>query len=236
MAIKRIVSTEFWTDSKVVDEFSPEDKYFMLYLLTNPHTTQLGIYKLNEKIAAFELGYSTEAVKVLLDRFENKYELIKFSKETKEIAIKNYLKHSIVKGGKPVEDLLDKELNQVKDKNLVNWVFHCLNEYLNLNETVIKVLNKNINDNDNDNEESYHDSYNDSLKGRKIKCFIPPTIDQIKEYCEQRNNNVDAKRFYDYFDSSDWVDSNGNKVKNWKQKIITWESLGNKNERKVADF
>jgi hypothetical protein len=42
--IKRIVSTGFWTDDKVLD-MTPDEKLFMLYLITNPHSTQLGIYK-----------------------------------------------------------------------------------------------------------------------------------------------------------------------------------------------
>lgn len=49
MSVKRVVDTQFWNDDKVVDCFSPEDKLFMLYLMTNPHTTQLGIYPVNEK-------------------------------------------------------------------------------------------------------------------------------------------------------------------------------------------
>ena len=102
MAIKRIVSVDFWTDEKVMDMFSAEDKYFMLYLLTNPHTTQLGIYKFNCKLAGFELGLSIETVKVLLDRFENKYHLVRYSATTQEIAIKNYLRHSVITGGTPV--------------------------------------------------------------------------------------------------------------------------------------
>ena len=57
MGIKRLVDTSLWTDGKV-DEFTPEDKYFMLYLLTNPFTTQLGIYELSIKQAAFQMGYS----------------------------------------------------------------------------------------------------------------------------------------------------------------------------------
>ena len=93
--IKRCVSTAFWKDDKVLNEFSPEDKYFFLYLLTNPHTTQLGIYHLPIKVASVELGYSIDAIKVLLDRFENKYDIIRYSKDTNEVAIKNYLRHSI---------------------------------------------------------------------------------------------------------------------------------------------
>jgi hypothetical protein len=52
---------------------------------------------------------------VLLERFENKHQLLKYSKETQEVAIKNYLRHSIVKGGKPVLDCLNRELGQVKN-------------------------------------------------------------------------------------------------------------------------
>ncbi|MEG2193150.1 MAG: DUF4373 domain-containing protein, partial [Oscillospiraceae bacterium] len=55
------------------------------------------------------------------------------------------------------------------------------------------------------------------------KHFIPPTLDEVTEYCKQRKNNVEAKRFVDYYSANDWVDGKGNKVKNWKQKLITWE-------------
>lgn len=174
MAVKRIVDTSFWNDDKVVELFSPEDKLFMLYLLTNPHTTQLGIYKINKKIMAFELGYSLETIQVLLDRFETKYNMIMYCNETNEMAIKNYLKYSIIKGGKPVEDCLTKEIKQVKNKQLINYVFNNIKGDSNINETVNKIINeyKNDNDNDNDNEVSYHDSYNDSLKEKTIYDFL----------------------------------------------------------------
>lgn len=163
MGIKRIISTDFWTDDKVMDIFSPEDKLFFLYLMTNPHTTQLGIYHINKKMMAFEIGYSLESIGILIDRFEE-YGLIKYSPETSEVAIKNYLRHSIVKGGKPVEDLLRREIAQVKDKTLLKYVYDNLSQDDHLNATVKSVLpyllneNVNDNDNDNDNEESYHES------------------------------------------------------------------------------
>ena len=178
MGIKRVVDIDFWNDSKVIDCFSPEDKYFMLYLLTNPHTTQLGIYELNIKRAAFETGYSTEAITVMLERFEAKYSMIKYSYKTNEIAIKNFLRHSIIKGGKPVEDLLKKEMKNVKDISLLDFVFNHLSKYNNLNETVNKITvtyqinNDNDNDNDNDNEVSYHDTCNDSSKPKIGRAHV----------------------------------------------------------------
>ena len=65
---------------------------------------------------------------------------------------------------------------------------------------------------------------NKTKNKREKKDFSPPTLEEIEAYCKSRNNGVDAKRFYDYFSASDWVDSKGNKVRNWKQKVITWES------------
>ena len=173
--INRVVSTAFWEDETVVNDFSPEDKYFYLYLLTNPHTTQLGVYKLVPKIAAFELGYSREAVLVLLDRFENKYGMIRYNSETCEVAIRNYLRHSIVKGGKPVLDCLLKEEKQVSDRSLLEYIYlnivnrenlnTTVEEYINslgnrlsINKNNITTTNDNNNDNDNDNERIVHES------------------------------------------------------------------------------
>lgn len=227
MGIKRIVDTSFWTDGKV-DDFTPEDKYFMLYLLTNPFTTQLGIYEISIKQAAFQLGYSIDAFNALLERFQNKYHMIVFSKSTNEIAILNFLRHSIIKGGKPVEDCLNKEIAKVKNKELIRIVFNFISDKDDLNDTVRKIINmyendlENDNDNDNDNEVSYHDSYNDSLKNKKSKRFIKPSIDDIQNYCNERNNNVDANKFYNYYESVGWKVGK-NPMKDWKAAIRTWE-------------
>jgi len=174
--IKRCISTGFWKDDKVLNDFSPEDKYFMLYLLTNPHTSQLGIYHLPLKVAAVELGYSLDAINVLLVRFETKYDIIRYSRETNEVAIKNYLRYSIVSGGKPVMDCLEKEYNTIKDMSLVSYVFNHLksidSKYLNI--TVIDFINKykDIN-NDNDNERYVHESYHESSEILKTRAKQP---------------------------------------------------------------
>lgn len=191
MAVKRVVDTEFWNDSKVSDLFSAEDKYFMLYLLTNPHTTQLGIYELSISKAANELGYSKDVVKVLLERFQNKYELIKYNEITNEIAIKNFLRHSIVKGGKPVMDCLLKEEKKIKDKELLVYIFNNLNNYNDALNTTVKefisyitnIYNFNINNNiynDNDNER-----------------IVPRIVDESSNVLEELENNF--KIIYDSY-------------------------------------
>lgn len=58
---------------------------------------------------------------------------------------------------------------------------------------------------------------------KKPNRFVPPTLDDIKAYCQERNSCVDPNVFYDYFTTGGWKDSEGKPVKNWKQKLITWE-------------
>lgn len=233
--MKRVIDTEFWNDDKVVEMFSPEDKLFFLYLMTNPHTTQLGIYHINKKYMAFELGYSIEAVTVLLDRFENKYKLIRYSEETSEVAIKNYLRHSIVKGGKPVEELLKREILKVKDKSLFGYVFDNLINLDNLNQTVQQILpllkeNANANVNANavslDDSSSVHSSVHDTVQKR----FKPPTLEEVSAYCTERNNNIDSQRFIDFYESKGWMVGK-NKMKDWKAAVRSWESRNKKEDR-----
>lgn len=54
--------------------------------------------------------------------------------------------------------------------------------------------------------------------------FKKPTLEEIKDYClNVRHNKVDYQYFYDFYTEGNWIDSKGNKVRNWKQKVITWE-------------
>ena len=235
--IKRIVSTGFWEDKKVTDEFSVEDRYFMLYLLTNPHTTQLGIYELSISTMSNETGYNRDVVKVLLDRFQNKYDVIRYSFVTGEIAIKNYLKHSIIKGGKPVYDCLLKEAKMVDDRSLLSYIYNSLSNKQIDNITVIDFLNyiekeisnKEINNNNNDND-------NERIVDESSKRFIPPTVDMVSEYCLERNNSVDPEEFVDFYTSKGWLIGK-NKMKDWKAAVRTWErsSKPKKKETNVFD-
>lgn len=164
--IRRVVSVEFWSDDKVLDNFSPEDKLFMLYLLTNPQSTQLGVYNINKKTMAYELGYSVETITVLLDRFERVYDMIRYSQDTHEIAIKNYLRHSILAGGKPVEDLLRKEIKAVKNTELLDYAFQNALQDEQLNASVRAVINAYYESCDESSNESRDESSTNRVTNR----------------------------------------------------------------------
>ena len=56
----------------------------------------------------------------------------------------------------------------------------------------------------------------------KRKRFEKPTLSEIKEYCIERNNNVNAEQFYDYYESNGWKVGK-NSMKDWKAAVRTWE-------------
>ena len=71
----------------------------------------------------------------------------------------------------------------------------------------------------------------------RTKKFVPPTLEEVEAYCKERNSPVDPKTFYEYFTADpdrQWIDSKGNPVRNWKSKIITWESREPKPKEKLG--
>ena len=67
--------------------------------------------------------------------------------------------------------------------------------------------------------------------------FTPPTLEEIKEYVKERNSSVDPAKFFEYYQTGHWKDSKGNPVKNWKQKLITWEKKdGEKSGQKPKKY
>lgn len=89
MAIYRNLHISFWTDSKVEDDFTPEDKYFYAYLLTNPQTNICGCYEVSFNQISHHTGYTKDTISRLIRRFENVHGVIRYCAETKEVLILN---------------------------------------------------------------------------------------------------------------------------------------------------
>tara|TARA_R100001480_G_scaffold117432_1_gene116959 strand:- start:2583 stop:3254 length:672 start_codon:yes stop_codon:yes gene_type:complete len=67
----------------------------------------------------------------------------------------------------------------------------------------------------------------------KVKRFVKPTVVDIAEYCIERNNSVDAEKFYDYYSSNGWKVGK-NPMKDWKASVRTWEKNTSQENEKVS--
>lgn len=68
-------------------------------------------------------------------------------------------------------------------------------------------------------------SIEENIKKESIKKeskFVKPTIDEIKRYCDERKNGINANAFYDFYESKNWYIGK-NKMRDFKAAIRTWE-------------
>lgn len=251
MAVYRNISVTFWTDSKIDDDFTPEDKYFYLYLLTNPHTNICGCYELSIKQMTRETGYKSQKVKEELQRLDKIHKVIIYDYKTKEVLIINWSKYNWSKSEK-VEKAVLRVSNKIKsekfkkiitalnnnsilNKNIYNTVTVTVTDTVSVSETAV------CTDTDTDTDTVVSIGYGypmDTLsetatdtettaetdKNTDINRFKPPTIEEIKAYCKERNNNVDAEAFFDFYTANGWVQGNQNKpLKDWKAAVKLWE-------------
>lgn len=128
MAIYRNVQLSFWTDSKVEDDFTPEDKYFYLYLITNPQTNICGCYQISYAQVTNQTGYNKDTVNRLIERFENVHKVIRFCRETKEILLLNWYKYNWSKSEKTLVGVenVAKHIKTPEFKEYVFYVIDCI--------------------------------------------------------------------------------------------------------------
>lgn len=202
LALYRQIFIEFWKDPKVTEEMSAEDRYALLYLLTNPHTTQIGIYQITKRQMAFDLGYSTESVGAILERFEKLLGIIKYNQETREIAIKNWGKYNLKRGGKPIMDCIRGELGKVKDKNLIEYAADSIpneaikNEFLRyVNDTSTISGQEKEEEKEKEKEEEQPPLKKDDSVVEKIKSYFDLEDKDIKKVA---NTFIATKRDINY--------------------------------------
>lgn len=67
-----------------------------------------------------------------------------------------------------------------------------------------------------------------NIEGKR-KRFTPPTVSDVRAYCAERGNNVDAQRFVDFYTSNGWLVGK-NHMKDWKAAVRTWEQRNGKKD------
>ena len=61
---------------------------------------------------------------------------------------------------------------------------------------------------------------------KKSTAFHAPTVEEVRQYCEDRNNDIDPEYFVNYYENRGWYLSKGIKMRDWKRAVITWEKNG----------
>jgi len=220
----RYVNTKFWTDN-YISNLDPTEKLIFIYLLTNPLTNLSGIYEIQLKRIAFDTGIEKEMVDKILQRFEKDDKIAYYNGW---IIIVHFMKHQKINPSirKSIED----NIKKVPEDVMI--VFDRLSTgciYLNLNSN----LNINLNPNLNPMLENLNQFHKSEDKNKKE--WIPPLLQDFKQYIIDKKLSLDADRLYEYYSEGDWHDGKGNKVKNWKQKLLTLNSYQKQKQPEFTD-
>ena len=180
------------------DDFTPEDKYFYLYILTNPHTNICGCYEISMKQMVRETGYNEDTVKRLLNRMEYVHNVIQYDKNTKEVLVPKWGKYNWCNSPKTKEGAV-KSVENIKSNRFRKFVSDtlCIGYEYPMNTSVT-------------------DTVTDTVKCKH------PTLEEVKAYCKERGNRVDPERWLDYYTANGWKVGK-NPMKDWKAAVRTWE-------------
>ena len=213
MALTRTIQLSFWTDSKVVDDFTPEDRYFYLYLMTNPHTNVCGCYEISIKQMSDETGYSKETVEKLINRMVNVHKVICFSNDTKEILLLNWSKYNWTRSDK-FQVAVEREISHVKEVSFRDYLTDIYNgvdtvsiRYPYGMDTSFSLYSNTNNLNTNSNKDI-------NKSNIKKSYFNDPDLDDLfNELLEQRKKQkvVNTERAIQMLVKKVYEYSNGNK-------------------------
>lgn len=139
---------------------------------------------------------------------------------------------------KNLKSLLDKGLIEKKDINIngVKFCEYCTTELSGVYNKVYRGVQQSLTGgvqqslHNNINIDNTNNNINNNISGKRFK---PPTVDEVKAYCIERQNNVDAERFIDYYTANGWKVGK-NTMKDWKAAVRTWERNGYSAKGKVG--
>lgn len=198
----RFTDTVKWNDTWFC-ELKPLSKLLFLYLCDQCDIA--GFLELNVKKISFDLGTGKQEVERSVKEVSNK---LIYSKDKRFIFIKKFLQHQ--------RNLPLKETNKAHiaiinllNQNLQLFDFTSIDQYFE-GGSVGDQSPLGIGDGNGDSQV-------------KSIRFIKPSIEEIEIYCKERNNGIDASKFYDFYESRNWKYGN-TKITDWKACVRTWES------------
>ena len=131
---------------------------------------------------------------------------------------------------KSTNEIAIQPTNRFSIITIVNW-----EKYQGFDlEVTNKVPNKMTNSRPTSDQQvtTYKEIKNIRNKENKNNIFTPPSLEDVQEYCKERNNNVDAETFISFYESKGWMVGK-NKMKDWKTCVRTWER--SRDNKKLTD-
>jgi hypothetical protein len=191
---KRMTDTDKWK-KRFVRELSPQHKLLWFYILDD--CNHAGIWEVDIEVASIRVGY------------ELIHDMLPQAFLDKIVIFDNGDKWFI--------------------PEFIDFQYGELNPNSNVHKSVIALLQKYNLEGYLKGSQTLPNRVQDKAKDIvivkdkvKAKRFVKPNVEDIIDYCNERNNYVDPQKFYDYYSSNGWKVGK-NPMKDWKAAVRTWE-------------
>ena len=206
--MKRFIDDKIWVDPWF-SKLSSDHKILWIYLFTN--CSKIGIWEENTEEVEYRLKKkldwkkTKEAFSGKIVFVENEWHLLNF--------ISIQYPSLLIKHHSPLHISVFSELEKKGLKLQGNSLYIDYTNTIHSVQVEVKVKEK------------------VEVKVREKKEFVPPIFDEFEKYCSENGYSNISKRAFDYYDKAGWIDKNGTKVNNWKQKLHgTWFRDDNKDK------
>ena len=228
------IVTDIFDDEKILlIESLPENDsiiviWFKLLCFAGKQNNN-GVFMMNNRIAYTDEMLATifrrplNTVRLALKTFEE-YGMIEIVNNA--ITIPNWEKHQNLDKLEKIRDQGKKRVREYRERQKAIAAKENCNVNCNVTDSVT-VTQCNATDIDKDididkENNIYGDENVPQPKKKPTKRFKKPTLEEVKAYCLERKNNVDAEKFIDYYESNGWRVGK-NPMSNWKAAVRTWE-------------
>jgi hypothetical protein len=207
---KRFIDTNLFSD-EWFNELSKDCKLFFIYHITT--CDHAGILKLNKKLCEFQTGI--KSIETVIKELGNSYITLKegvyWMPKFLKFQYPNFPKSNVRQQQGAINILLTYGINTEN-----------INTYLTVNK---ELPNSYVHDSDNESV---------SVTGKNMDKFIPPTLQETINFFVVKGFTQElATRAWESYNVAEWVDSQGKKIKNWKQKMLqVWMREDNRTSTK----
>jgi hypothetical protein len=141
---------------------------------------------------------------------------------------------------------ISKWINSLISKNYITSEYVYIEGTKAIDYRCLKLVNEGIKENFNTPiKENFNTPIKEKLKDNNTinnnklnntnNKFIIPTLQEVQDYCKERNNGIDAERFIDFYTAKGWMIGK-NKMKDWKSAIRNWERNQPKKQETFETF
>ena len=116
-----MIDTDMWLDSQIVDDFTQNEIYLWLYILTSPRTNICGILKNSKTMMCIESKMKKEDFEESIKNLENKHRVIKYNETNDEILILKWHKHNWTKSSTLIKCLRE-QLEKIKTQEFRDYI------------------------------------------------------------------------------------------------------------------